>query len=151
MCWKYRTKDPARVLELLKGIKRVKVKSPKAASLAAATDSPLAQDLREAGQGLVRLKQGEQVSRPARELPAELERGLQYKVENIRPFDRQLRRLAKKLPSLVREHGTLLDALEANSKPVRPSATAATKSAWPLPAKAQASGAAPASSPTCRW
>ena len=37
-----------------------------------------------------------------------------YKVESIRPFDRQLRRLAKKFPSLVREYGTLLDALEAN-------------------------------------
>ena len=68
-------KDAARVLELLKGIKRVKVKSPKAASLNTA-GSPLVQDLREAGQELVRLKQGEQVSRPARELLAELERGL---------------------------------------------------------------------------
>ena len=37
-----------------------------------------------------------------------------YKVESIQPFDRQLRRLAKKFPSLVREYGTLLDALEAN-------------------------------------
>ena len=37
-----------------------------------------------------------------------------YKVESIRPFDRQLRRLAKKFPSLVREYGPLLDALEAN-------------------------------------
>ena len=37
-----------------------------------------------------------------------------YKVESIRPFDRQLRRLAKKFPSLVREYGTRLDALEAN-------------------------------------
>ena len=69
-------KDAARVLELIKGIKRVKVKSPKAASLNTAAGSPLVQDLREAGQELVRLKQGEQVSRPARELLAALERGL---------------------------------------------------------------------------
>lgn len=69
-------KDAARVLELIKGIKRVKVKSPKAAYLEAATDAQLAQDLREAGQELARLKRGEDVSHPARKLLAELERGL---------------------------------------------------------------------------
>ena len=69
-------KDAARVLELIKGIKRVKVKSPTKPYVNIVADSPLEQDLREAGQELARLKQGEQVSRPARELLAELERGL---------------------------------------------------------------------------
>ena len=36
-----------------------------------------------------------------------------YRVESIRPFDRQLRRLVKKFPSLVREFGALLDTLES--------------------------------------
>ena len=35
-----------------------------------------------------------------------------YNVESIRPFDRQLRRLAKKFPSLAREYEALLDTLE---------------------------------------
>ena len=69
-------KDAARVLELIKGIKRVKVKSPTKPYVNTVADSPLGQDLREAGQELARLKQGEQVSRSARELLAELERGL---------------------------------------------------------------------------
>ncbi|MDO7875739.1 hypothetical protein Q5H93_13430 [Hymenobacter sp. ASUV-10] len=59
-------KDAARVLELIKGIKRVKVKS------AQPQDSLLMQELREAGEDLRRLKKGEEVSRPARELLNEL-------------------------------------------------------------------------------
>ena len=39
---------------------------------------------------------------------------MSYKVESIRPFDRQLRRLANKFPSLVREYEQLLNALDLN-------------------------------------
>ena len=70
-------KDAARVQELIKGIERMKVKSPKAVSVAADTDSLLAQDLREAGQELASIKRGETVSHPARKLLAELKHGLQ--------------------------------------------------------------------------
>ena len=61
-------KDAARVLELIKGIKHVKVKSPKPAAAAPPADSLLAQELREAGQELARIRSGEQASRPARNL-----------------------------------------------------------------------------------
>ncbi|WP_046243404.1 hypothetical protein [Hymenobacter terrenus] len=64
--------DAARVLELIKGIKRVKVKSPKKAVPQLDINTQLAQDLREAGRVLVRIKDGEKLSRPARELLAEL-------------------------------------------------------------------------------
>jgi len=46
-------KDAARVLELIKGIKHVKVKSPKPAAAAPPADSLLAQELREAGQEIL--------------------------------------------------------------------------------------------------
>ena len=62
--------DVARVLELVRGIKRVKVKSPKKAPSAA--DLHLMQSLREAGHELARIKRGEEVGRPARELLNEL-------------------------------------------------------------------------------
>ncbi|WP_046243405.1 type II toxin-antitoxin system RelE/ParE family toxin [Hymenobacter terrenus] len=39
---------------------------------------------------------------------------MSYKVETIRSFDRQLRRLAKKFPSFVREFESLLDTPESN-------------------------------------
>lgn len=63
-------KDAARVLELIKGIKHVKVKSPK--KTLDATSEELVKDLKEAGQALTRAKRGEAVGRPARELLAEL-------------------------------------------------------------------------------
>ena len=69
-------KDAARVLELIKGIKRVKVKSPKKVALETPADSVLVQELREAAQELSRIKSGEPVSRPARELLAELKHEL---------------------------------------------------------------------------
>ena len=69
-------KDAARVLEFIRGIKRVKGKLPQKASLEVAADSPLVQDLREAGQELARLNRGEKVSYPARKLLAEVKDGL---------------------------------------------------------------------------
>lgn len=67
-------KDAARVLELIRGIKRVKVKSPKKALTAA--ELAFMEDLREAGRDLARIKNGEDVGRPARELLAELKNGV---------------------------------------------------------------------------
>ena len=63
-------KDAARVLELIKGIKRVKVKSPKKAPTAAELE--FIADLREAGRELARIKNGENVGRSWDELYAEL-------------------------------------------------------------------------------
>lgn len=63
-------KDVARVLELVRGIKQVKVLSPKKAPATATAD--LATDLREAGQELARLRKGEAIGRPAHELLSEL-------------------------------------------------------------------------------
>ena len=63
-------KDVARVLELVRGIKRVKVKSPR--RLPERNASDLTADLREAGQELARIQSGEVVGRPARELLKEL-------------------------------------------------------------------------------
>ncbi|MBT2557493.1 hypothetical protein J7E24_06830 [Hymenobacter sp. ISL-91] len=64
-------KDVARVLELVRGIKRVKVKSPSKAPTAA--DLRLMESLREAGQELARIKRGEEVvSQSWEELYAEL-------------------------------------------------------------------------------
>jgi mRNA-degrading endonuclease RelE of RelBE toxin-antitoxin system len=37
---------------------------------------------------------------------------MSFKVRSIRPFDRQLRRLARKFPSLTKEYEALLDTLE---------------------------------------
>ena len=37
---------------------------------------------------------------------------MNYKVETIAPFDKQLKRLSKKYPSLKKEFETLLDTLE---------------------------------------
>ena len=39
---------------------------------------------------------------------------MNYKVLSIPPFDKQLKRLVKKYPSLKQEFGTLLDSLEQN-------------------------------------
>ena len=66
-------KDAARVLELIKGIKRVKVKSPKSLTTA---NLELIEDLKEAGRELARIKRGAAVGRPARELLKELKREL---------------------------------------------------------------------------
>ncbi|MFD2784098.1 hypothetical protein [Hymenobacter rubripertinctus] len=63
-------KDVARVLELVRGIKRVKVKSPSKTPTAA--DLRLMESLREAGRELARIKRGEKVGRPADELLKEL-------------------------------------------------------------------------------
>ncbi|OWP63327.1 hypothetical protein CDA63_09905 [Hymenobacter amundsenii] len=63
-------KDVARVLELVRGIKRVKVKSPSKAPTAA--DLRLIESLREAGQELARIKRGEEVGQSWEELYAEL-------------------------------------------------------------------------------
>ena len=64
-------KDVARVLELVRGIKRVKVKSPQKAPSAA--DLELMESLREAGRVLARIRRGEEVaSRSWDELYAEL-------------------------------------------------------------------------------
>ena len=68
--------DAARVLELIRGIKRVKVKSPQKTDAKTATDSQLKQDLQEAGRVLARIKNGEELSRPARELLASLKHEL---------------------------------------------------------------------------
>ena len=39
---------------------------------------------------------------------------MNYKVETIAPFDKQLKRLSKKYPSLKKEFETLIDTLEQN-------------------------------------
>ena len=39
---------------------------------------------------------------------------MNYKVETIPPFDKQLKRLSKKYPSLKKEFETLIDTLEQN-------------------------------------
>ncbi|MFB9845466.1 type II toxin-antitoxin system RelE/ParE family toxin [Mucilaginibacter ginsenosidivorans] len=39
---------------------------------------------------------------------------MSYNVISIQPFDRQLKQLAKKYPSLKKEYGDLLDSLEQN-------------------------------------
>lgn len=62
-------KDAARVLELVRGIKRVKIKSPR---LPAVPNEELVAELREAGQQLARIRQGETVGRAAHELLNEL-------------------------------------------------------------------------------
>ena len=59
-------KDVARVLELVKGIKRVKIKSPKPASMAAKTK--LLAGLAEAVQEVNKITRGETKGRPWKEL-----------------------------------------------------------------------------------
>ena len=56
-------------LELVRGIKRVKIKSPR---LPAVSNEELVAELREAGQQLARIRQGETVGRAAHELLNEL-------------------------------------------------------------------------------
>jgi hypothetical protein len=63
-------KDVARVLELVKGIKRVKIKSPKPASIAAKTK--LLVGLAEAVQEVNRITRGEAKGRPWKELYSEV-------------------------------------------------------------------------------
>ena len=41
---------------------------------------------------------------------------MNYKIFSIPPFDKQLKRLAKKYPSLKTEYATLLDVLEKDPK-----------------------------------
>jgi len=41
---------------------------------------------------------------------------MSYSVISIPPFDRQLKQLAKKYPSLKKEYGDLLDSLEQNPR-----------------------------------
>jgi mRNA-degrading endonuclease RelE of RelBE toxin-antitoxin system len=41
---------------------------------------------------------------------------MRYNVLTIPPFDRQLKRLAKKFPSLKTEYATLIEVLEQNPK-----------------------------------
>lgn len=41
---------------------------------------------------------------------------MSYKVFTIPPFDKQLKRLAKKYPSLIKEYGDLLQLLSTNPK-----------------------------------
>ncbi len=62
--------DAARVLELIRGIKRVKVKSPKKVPTAAELE--FMEDLREAGRDLARIRNGEEVGRSWDELYTEL-------------------------------------------------------------------------------
>jgi hypothetical protein len=67
-------KDAARVLELIRGIKRVKVKSP--SKPLTNNNLEFIEDLKEASRELACAQRGEEIGRPAREILAELKNEL---------------------------------------------------------------------------